>query len=525
MIEGADRRSAARSAHRLATLAAVLTGAAVCAVPAAAGGDDAGAVGLSLVRGVAAPVLSPNGDGVNDTATIRFGLARPARVILSVGLRGAGWQSIEGRRGMNEIRWTPGRAIRDGTYTTALTATFADGRRARLDGPVLRVRRIAARFRRDSYDRESVATLEIATDARAFSVSIFLNGYGKSTTGGHGDGFPGFLVRPPASTHYERTDNRPWTAVPVTIKTWLSGLYLARVTTDDGRVAYAPFVVRPDSAQRSRVAVVLPTNTWQAYNLYDANLDGRGDTWYAGWLQARVPLSRPYADNGLPPRFRAYDLAFQRWLARRHHRVDMLTDDDLAAVPSGDVLARRYDAIFFPGHHEYVTSHEFDVIERYRDLGGNLAFLSANNFYWRVVKRQGVMRRTARFRDLGRPEAALIGVQYRASDDATRRGGFTVRHARAVPWLFAAAGLGDGDTFGSGFGIEIDMTTKDSPPGIRVIASIRDILGKGLTAQMTYYETPAGARVFAAGAFTLGGARGPVVWSILDNLWERLSRP
>ena len=514
-----------RSTHRLTTLAAVLSGAVACAVPTSAGSDDAGALALRLVHGVVAPVLSPNGDGVHDTVTVRFRLTRAAHVVLSVGLRGAGWQSVAGRRGMNEIRWTPRRTTRDGSYTTTLTATFADGRRVRLDGPVLRVRRIAARFRRDSYDRESVATLEIATDARAFSVSIFLNGYGKSTTGGHNDGFPGFLVRPPVSTHYNRTDTGPWTAVPVTIKTWPSGLYLARVTTDDGRVAYAPFVVRPDPAQRSRVAVVLPTNTWQAYNMYDANLDGRGDTWYAGWLQARVLLSRPYADAGLPPRFRSYDLAFQRWLARRHHRVDMLNDDDLAAVPSGDVLARRYDAIFFPGHHEYVTSHEFDVIERYRDLGGNLAFLSANNFYWRVVKRRGVMRRTALFRDLGRPEAALIGVQYRANDDATHRGGFTVRHARAAPWLFAATALGDGDTFGSGFGIEIDMTTKDSPPGIRVIASIPDILGKGLTAQMTYYETPTGARVFAAGAFTLGGAQGVIVWSILDNLWERLSQP
>ena len=38
----------------------------------------------------------------------------------------------------------------------------------------------------------------------------------------------------------------------------------------DGRVGYAPFVVRPAIlGQTSRVLVVLPTNTWQAYNFQD----------------------------------------------------------------------------------------------------------------------------------------------------------------------------------------------------------------------------------------------------------------
>ncbi len=40
---------------------------------------------------------------------------------------------------------------------------------------------------------------------------------------------------------------------------------------------------------------------------------------------------------------------------------------------------------------------------------------------------------------------------------------------------------------------------------VHVLAEIPDLLGPGLTAQMTYYETPGGAKVFAAGAFTLAG--------------------
>ena len=59
-----------------------------------------------------------------------------------------------------------------------------------------------------------------------------------------------------------------------------------------------------------------------------------------------------------------------------------------------------------------MTQHVFSMIKRYRDLGGNLAFLSANNFYARVAVSGSRMRCVGRFRDLGRPEAAIVGVQY-----------------------------------------------------------------------------------------------------------------
>ena len=72
--------------------------------------------------------------------------------------------------------------------------------------------------------------------------------------------------------------------VTITVQTgdWPTGLYAARLTTDDGRVGFAPFVLRPAVLGAHRQLVVLPTNTWQAYNFYDGDGDGWGDTWYAG---------------------------------------------------------------------------------------------------------------------------------------------------------------------------------------------------------------------------------------------------
>ena len=149
-----------------------------------------------------------------------------------------------------------------------------------------------------------------------------------------------------------------------------------------------------------------------------------------------------------------------------------------------------------------MTTHEYDVVEQYRDLGGNLIFLYANNFFWQTVKRGKVLERTKLWRDLGRPEAALIGVQYRGSDGGHHKAPWIIRKAPAGRWLFAGTGLHQGSNLGEG-SVEIDRTFPASPKNVQILAEIPNLFGPGFTAQMTYYDTPDGARVFAAGAFRL----------------------
>ena len=176
--------------------------------------------------------------------------------------------------------------------------------------------------------------------------------------------------------------------------------------------------------------------------MYDRDGDGWGDTWYAGG-NPPVELDRPYRDRGVPPRFKAYDRAILRWLLRTGKAPDMVADDDLEAFGSGDELRALYDLVVFPGHSEYMTGHAYDVVERFRDLGGRLIFLSANNFFWRVDKQGTKMTRVRLWRTEGRPEARLIGAQYRANDDGRRQGPYTVVAAEAAPWLFDKTGLDD----------------------------------------------------------------------------------
>jgi N,N-dimethylformamidase beta subunit-like, C-terminal len=380
---------------------------------------------------------------------------------------------------------------------------------------------VEAAFQGESVKPGTVASLVLFNRARGLTLQIFHTGPEHPPTVGNSE-----MQGVPVTGARAIGKGAPGRVVHVRIGNWASGVYFARLTAADGRVGFAPVVIAPRRLGEHRVAVVEPTLTWQAYNLRDDNGDGKGDSWYARWTVHTVRLDRPYLDRGVPYHFRGYDLPFLHWLAWTGRQADYLSDADLDAISDSHALARAYDLIVFPGHHEYVTTHEYGVVRSYRDQGGNLAYLSANNFFWQVIRRGRTIERTSQWRDLDVPEAALIGTQYRANDDGEHRGPWVVRDLEAAPWLFAGTGLADGSTFGNG-GIEIDETTAGSPKGVHVIAEIPDLLGPGLTAQMTYYETAAGAKVFAAGAFTLAGQAGrdPVVTQLLANLWDRLSQP
>jgi hypothetical protein len=152
-------------------------------------------------------------------------------------------------------------------------------------------------------------------------------------------------------------------------------------------------------------------------------------------------------------------------------------------------------------------------------------FLAANNFFWKVRRHGQRLTRVKLWRQAGRPEAALVGVQYAASDYGARQGAYIVQAAATAPWAFAGTGLSDGSTFGH-YGIEIDARSVASPPGTLLLASIPDLMGPGRSAEMTYYETPRGAKVFAAGALNFTASIGePAVSQLVENVWTRLSRP
>ena len=462
--------------------------------------------------------ISPNGDGYRDAARIRY--VAPVAGFADLEVDRADHKgpvfadhAIPVAAGASSFTWTPDASTPTGTYVVSVTSAGRTPVRA-----VVRVQGVDAATGRAGYAPGEQAHIAVATDAPSLRLDILrMDASSRRTV--RNDDVLGTRVGGTRVFPWRHSD-RPHN-VSFRVGEWPSGVYFARLTAPDGRAGFAPFVVRPKHLGAGRIAIVLPTSTWQAYNFYDRDGDGRGDTWYAGWRTHFMRLGRPYLNGGVPPHFRNYDLPFLVWAAARHIRADYLTDADVESIGSGRHLARLYDFVVFPGHHEYVTQHEYDIVQSYRDRGGNLAWLSANNFFWKVVRHGPVLERVAEWRNLGRPEASLIGTQYRGNDEGKRRG--PMRPVRgAVPWLFAGTPLAQGASWGD-FGIEIDHTTAASPSGTTVVAQVPNLYGPGLTAQMTYYETAAGAKVFAAGAFSLASsARTRVGSRLLENLFAHM---
>jgi hypothetical protein len=288
---------------------------------------------------------------------------------------------------------------------------------------------------------------------------------------------------------------------------WVSGYYEARLrlTSGDeaGQFYSVYFVVREPALRQSAILVQVPVNTWQAYNnwggksLYDFNSDG-------GLRASRVSFDRPYAVGvpGAQATPLPWEIQLVRFLEREGYDVSYQTDADADRDPSS-LLQHRL--VMTAGHGEYWTAAMRDAFDSGRDHGTNLAFMGANNAYWRVAYEDG--RRTIAgnklpgdlFRDLQppRPECQLVGVQFEGefgrADYAVAPG------ALADPWL-AGTGFDAAATLPDLVAPEHDQLPVPLPTGC---------VHPGLTvlfhadgpppADAVRYTAPSGARVFASG--------------------------
>ncbi len=144
-----------------------------------------------------------------------------------------------------------------------------------------------------------------------------------------------------------------------------------------------------------------------------------------------------------------------------------------------------------------------------RDSGINLAVWGANILYWQVrfeaSATTGAANRTmvcyksfadpvqgqlttVRWRQVGLPEAAVIGVHY-ILDPVNA----DIVVTNTPHWVYAGSGLRDGDRLPGLLGYEIDALAGASPPN--AVA-----LGSSNGSHMSIYDAPSGAFVFATGS-------------------------
>jgi len=260
-------------------------------------------------------------------------------------------------------------------------------------------------------DRQSVAAgdrLKIMVStapASKFTVEIFRMGYygGRGarlmSTLGPFEGKPQATPKPGHKNIHECT----WEpATELTIPAdWTSGVYLGRLATvpPDGDTpsyqSYVVFVVKDD--RPADILFQVSDNTWQAYNrwpndfsVYTHPKGGQGP-----W--ADVSFDRPYAREAQHDavvndpltvgagEFLPLEFPLAYWLERQGYDVTYCSNSDMLTPDRG----LRCKAFISVGHDEYWDIRQFRSVEKMRDEGVNLMFLSGNAVCWVTPMRAG----------------------------------------------------------------------------------------------------------------------------------------
>ena len=306
--------------------------------------------------------------------------------------------------------------------------------------------------------------------------------------------------------------NWPVTDVVHSSPDWVSGYYLAEAVQTSGfagTVATTWFVVRQAAdATPSQILVQVPVNTWEAYN----DWGGRSLYNFVSPSASRVSFLRPFGGNAQSPLWT--ELQLVRFLEREGYDVSYQTDADTDADPAG--LA-RHRLVIVNGHGEYWTMRQRLGFDSALAAGTNLAFMGANDAYWHAEYEDGrttihtekslydpnpdPTMKTAMFREIGRPECLLEGVQHTnftvydhpLDDTVTAQGA-------ADPWL-ANTGLTAGATIAGIVGREHDALAPGCAPKSTVVLFHYTGVDQPQDSDAVKYTAPSGARVFATGAY------------------------
>jgi hypothetical protein len=306
--------------------------------------------------------------------------------------------------------------------------------------------------------------------------------------------------------------NWPVTDVFSTGLDWTSGYYLveAEATTGSGagHVGTTYVIVRQaDDALPSQILVQVPVNTWEAYNSWG------GNSLYTVPRAYRVSFDRPFDAQAASPLW--WEIQLVRFLEREGYDVSYQTDLD-TDVDVGTLV--RHRLVIVAGHDEYWTLAMRDGFDNALAAGTNLAFTSSNDAYWNVRYEDGgrtiltykstydpnpdTTQKTAMFREIGRPECLLEGVQHADIRILDHPLDYTVTAAGASdPWL-AGTGLRAGDRVVGVVGREHDSLAPYpgcAHPGQTVLFHYEGS-GGDLPADAVKYTAPSGARAFASGA-------------------------
>lgn len=405
--------------------------------------------------------------------------------------------------------------------------------------------------------------LMVSTDpARRYLIEIFRTGYygGKGArlmaTLGPFDGKAQPVPSPgPKNLHECRWEPATTLKIP---GDWPSGVYLGRLTTlpevgEPYWQSYLIFVVKDD--RPADILFQCSDNTWQAYNRWpnDDSIYTHPKGNQGPW--ADVSFDRPYGREAqfdgvvndpltfgsgeyLPLEF---PLAY--WLERHGYDVSYCCNSDML-TPDRGLTCKVFLSV---GHDEYWDIRQFRSVEKMRDEGVSLLFLSGNSVCWVTPLRPGADGRPHRimfrggpyggenryavnrerdhgpFPERGPDEGLLMGA--RNVEPVNGGGDWVV--TTPDHWIFEGTGMKKGDKIPGLVGWEYHGQPAEIP-GLEVVAAGTAFVG-GVTPQQwtaTVYPGPKGNIVFnAATIFWAQGLSSPPGHTLPWSHWSRPHGP
>ncbi len=410
---------------------------------------------------------------------------------------------------------------------------------------------------------ESIDIMVSTDPARKFILEVFRTGYygGKGAalkaTLGPFQGKKQITPQPgPKNIHECRWEVTTTIRIP---GDWLSGVYLGRLTTLPEGVdeaywqSYIIFIVKDQ--RPADILFQCSDNTWQAYNKWPDNYSlythpkGIQGPW------ADVSFDRPYARQGQfaevvndplsfgSGEFLSLEQPLSFFLEQHGYDVTYCSNSDMIN-PDRALRCKTFISV---GHDEYWDIRQFRSVEKLRDEGVNLLFLSGNSICWvspfrsnsqgkpnRIIFRGGpyggdiehAVGREADhgpFPERGPDEGMLMGV--RNIEPVNGGGDWTV--VRADHWIFEGTGVKNGDKIPGLIGWEYHGNPPDIE-GLEVVARGTAWVGGDTPQQWcaVAYPGPKGNFVFNASTiFWAQGLSHPPGHTLPWSHWSRPHGP
>ena len=325
-------------------------------------------------------------------------------------------------------------------------------------------------------------------------------------------------------------------------ESWVTGYYLIKVTNDNGFEAHVPFIVR-ESDRRAPLLAQASVTTWQAYNLWggtDLYSNFTDRTAFGGARGYQASFDRPFMPSADVWR---EEFAMLRFLEMMGYDVAYITNVDVDRAP--ELLLRR-NLFMTIGHDEYWSLTERNAVQKARDGGLSIAFLSGNTAFRRIrleSSSNGSPRRVVTcYKDASldphdnapdttsdfashpfpRPENELLGLVWAGWSHLD---GFPFVVSNADHWVYEGTGVKQNDLLGPIIGYEWDAVGHNglTPDGLEVVGSSPALHEYGYfsTADTSvYYPTP-DSFVFASG--TIAWARALYEENALDPRIQRMT--